>query len=147
MKKLLIFFVAILGMVAASSEVLAQTQEGIETKGCPDGFTVTFNGNVISMNCDFCMQNGLPQLNPQYHCEVLPGGHTAVKPGVCLTCFVVYDNITRGDQIVDIIKIPALQRAWVLEQVNSGNQGEPIIVTIGEEIDINELILLLQNQP
>jgi hypothetical protein len=145
MKKVLIMFFAVVGMMAISSEVSAQAPNGTATKGCPDGFNVSINGNLLTINCDFCYQVGLGYY-PTYNCDA-PYGDGPLQPGVCLTCFVVYDNISRNDEIIDIIKIPALNRAWVLISVISDNQEDPIVVNIGEEIDILELLALLQNQP
>lgn len=144
MKKVLIFMFVVVGMIGISTEVLAQALVGVATKGCPDGFNVTINGNLLSINCEFCYQIGLGYY-PTYNCDT--DGDGPLHPGVCLTCFVIYENIIRDNEVVNIIKVPALNRAWILTAVISDNQENPMVYEVGEEIDILALIALLQNQP
>lgn len=142
MKKV-IFILTLLVGIFYSSNLNAQVIEPSEVKrGCPDGFNVTIGPHQIIINCDDCLQYSSGGMYPTYTCPP----EEAHKVGACLKCYELYDNLTIDDVVVNVLVIPALQRAWIYTIINVNGDGL-ITVDVENEIDILHLLTILNPGP
>lgn len=142
MKKVIYLSFVIVG-IFLNSTVSAQVPVPTHVEnGCPDDYNVNIGPNVILVNCNDCNQYSSGGMSPHYTC---PPDET-FKIGKCIKCFKLYDNLTIDDVVVNVVVIPAVQRAWIYTVVTDDGNGVWTI-DIEDEIDYEHLQTILNPGP